>query len=66
MNIWKPFRHATAAAAPQAAIVFAKFYIMLHLGEALDRVRKGKYVRLSCQGRPKGQKYTLLSPPPRT
>ena len=63
MDMWKPFRHATAAAAPQAAILFDKFHIMRHLGEALDRVRKAEYARLSGKDRRfiKGQKYTLLT-----
>ncbi len=63
MDMWKPFRNATTAAAPQAAILFDKFHIMRHLGEALDRVRKREYARLSGKQRRfiKGQKYTLLS-----
>ncbi len=63
MDMWKPFRNATAAHAPQAAILFDKFHIMRHLGEALDKVRKAEYARLSGKDRSyiKGQKYTLLS-----
>jgi transposase len=49
--------------APQAAILFDEFHIMRHLGEALDRVRKSEYARLSGKDRRyvKGRKYTLLS-----
>ena len=47
MDMWKPFRNATAATAPQAAVLFDKFHIMRHLGEALDKVRKAEYARLS-------------------
>jgi transposase len=63
MDMWKPFRNATAAHAPQAAILFDKFHIMSHLGDALDKVRKAEYARLSGKDRRfiKGQKYTLLS-----
>jgi transposase len=63
MDMWKPFRNATVTRAPQAAILFDKFHIMRHLGEALDQVRKTEYARLSGQDRRyiKGQKYTLLS-----
>ena len=63
MDMWKPFRNATNAKAPQAAILFDKFHIMRHLGEALDKVRKAEYARLSGRDRRfiKGQKYTLLS-----
>jgi transposase len=63
MDMWKPFRNATLSRAPQAAILFDKFHIMRHLGEALDKVRKSEYARLSGKNRSyiKGQKYTLLS-----
>ena len=62
MDMWKPFRTATQAHAPQAAILFDKFHVMRHLGEALDTVRKSEYARLSGRDRRyiKGQKYTLL------
>lgn len=63
MAMWKPFRNAAQAHAPQAAILFDKFHIMRHLNEALDQVRKSEYARLSGKQRRyiKGQKYTLLS-----
>ena len=63
MDMWKPFRTATARHAPDAAILFDKFHIMRHLGEALDQVRKSEYARLTGPKRRfiKGQKYTLLS-----
>ena len=63
MDMWKPFRNATHAHAPQAAILFDKFHIVAHLGKALDTVRKSEYARLSGDKRRfiKGQKYTLLS-----
>ena len=51
MDMWKPFRNVTAARAPQAAILFDKFHIMRHLGEALDKVRKAEYARLSGRDR---------------
>ena len=59
----KPLRGLRHACAPQAAILFDKFHIMRHLGEALDKVRKSEYARLSGKDRRyiKGQKYTLLS-----
>jgi len=62
-DMWRPFRTATAAHAPQAAILFDKFHVMRHLGEALDQVRKIEYARLTGSDRRyiKGHKYTLLS-----
>jgi transposase len=47
MDMWKPFRLATQAHAPQAAILFDKFHVMRHLGEAMDAVRKSEYARLA-------------------
>ena len=65
MDMWKPFRTSTLKPehAPQAAILFDKFHILRHLGEALDKVRKAEYARLTGKDRRfiKGQKYTLLS-----
>ena len=63
MDMWRPFRNVATDKAPQAAILFDKFHIMRHLGEALDKVRKAEYARLSGKDRRfiKGQKYTLLS-----
>jgi transposase len=63
MDMWKPFRIATEKAASQAAILYDKFHVMRHLGDALDKIRKREYARLKGQDRRfiKGQKYTLLS-----
>ena len=63
MDMWKAFRNSTKRHAPQASILFDKFHVMRHLGDALDTVRKSEYRRLQGQDRQyiKGQKYTLLS-----
>lgn len=63
MDMWKAFRIFTRKHAAQAAILFDKFHVVRHLNEALDRVRKMEYARLSGKDRRfiKGQKYTLLS-----
>jgi transposase len=63
MDMWKPFRNSTNKKAPQAAILFDKFHILRHLGEALDKVRRQEYAKLDGQKRKfiKGQKYALLS-----
>jgi len=57
MYMWKPFRNVTKDKAPQAAILFDKFHIM-PIREALDKVRKAEYARLSGKGSAliKGQK----------
>src|SRR5208283_5507842 len=65
MDMWKAFRNSTLKEgnAPQASILFDKFHVIRHLGEALDKVRKSEYARLTGGSRRfiKGQKYTLLS-----
>jgi transposase len=55
--------NSTTTHAPQASILFDKFHVLRHLGDALDTVRKSEYARLSGQDRRfiKGQKYTLLA-----
>lgn len=65
MDMWKAFRNSAHHHAPQAAILFDKFHVMKHLGEALDKIRKSEYARLEGKQRRfiKGQKYTLLSHP---
>ena len=64
MDMWRAFRKATTVHAPHAAILYDKFHILRHLNEAIDKVRKAEYKRLT--NRPdrkfiKGQKYVLLS-----
>ena len=63
MDMWKPFRLSTTRHAPQASILFDKFHVLRHLGEALDQVRKSEYARVAGRQRRfiKGQKYTLLA-----
>lgn len=63
MDMWKAFYNSTRRNTPQAAILFDKFHVLRHLQEALDKVRKKEYARLSGKDRRfiKGQKYTLLS-----
>jgi transposase len=63
MDMWKPFRNSTQAHAPKAAILFDKFHILRHLGDALDKIRKSEYARVTGDKRTfiKGQKYVLLS-----
>lgn len=65
MDMWKPFAKSLRKKghAPGAVILFDKFHVMKHLGEALDEVRRSEYRRLSGKDRSfiKGQRYTLLS-----
>ena len=63
MDMWKPFRTSLMRNAPQARVLFDKFHIVRHLGDALDEVRRSEYRRLTGTDRAfiKGQRYTLLS-----
>jgi transposase len=64
MDMWKAFRNTTEARAPQAAILYDKFHVLRHLNDAMDRVRKAEYKRLTARADRKfikGQKYVLLS-----
>lgn len=63
MDMWKAFEKSTKKNVPGVAILYDKFHVMRHLGEALDTVRTQEYARLSGKDRSyiKGQKYTLLS-----
>jgi transposase len=65
MDMWKAFRKSTLKEghAPQARIIYDKFHVLKHLGEAMDEVRRREYARLSGGRRRfiKGQRYNLLS-----
>lgn len=65
LDMWKAFRNSTLKAghAPQAQLIYDKFHVMKHLGQALDTIRKSEYARLTGSDRRfiKGQKYNLLS-----
>jgi len=63
MDMWKPFFHSAKKNVPTVQIVYDKFHIMRHLGDALDQVRRSEYHRLTGKDRSyiKGQRYTLLS-----
>ena len=63
MDMWKPVRALLRRHAPQARVIFDKFHIVRHLGEALDAVRRSEYRRLAAKDRAfiKGQRDTLLS-----
>lgn len=63
MDMWRPFRQATHAHAPQAEIVFDKFHILRHLNDALNEVRRSEYARVQGKQRRfiKGNHFTLLA-----
>jgi len=69
MDMWAPYIAATRAKVPNAdeKIVFDKFHIAKHLGDAVDRVRRQENRELVSHGsdRLKGSKYLWLQNPDR-
>ena len=63
MDMWKAFRNSVENNIPKANILYDKFHILRHLSEAIDKVRRSEYRRVSQKDRAfiKGQRYTLLS-----
>ena len=61
--MWKPFRNSTLSPRAAGEHPVRQVPVLRHLSEALDKVRKSEYARLSGKDRRfiKGQKYTLLS-----
>ena len=67
MDMWEPFIKATRLELPDAdqRIVFDKFHIASHLGEAVDKVRRQENRSLLAEGKQTlvGTKYLWLSAP---
>jgi len=67
MDMWAPYIAATRAKVPaaDAKIVYDKFHIAKHLGDAVDRVRRQENRELVSRGseRLKGTKYLWLQNP---
>jgi len=65
MDMWRPYINSTEAHAPQAKIVFDKFHIAKHLGDAVDQVRRqeNRELRRSGDDRLVGSKYAWLKNP---
>lgn len=63
MDMWKPFFNSAKKNVPTVQVVYDKFHILRHLGDALDKTRRNEYHRLTGKNRSyiKGQRYTLLS-----
>ena len=64
MDMWAPFIQSTKAHVPEATdkIVFDRFHIMQHMGEAVDEVRKHEHRELRADGDETlaGSKYLWL------
>ena len=69
MDMWMPYIVATMAALPEASskIAFDKFHVAMHLGDAVDRVRRAENRALRADGDDtlKGTKHMWLYHPDR-
>lgn len=67
MDMWQPYITATEAHVPgaESKIAFDKFHVAQHLGDAVDRVRRGEHKQLQAQGddRLTGTRYHWLRHP---
>lgn len=65
MDMSAGYQSATRIEAPQARIVFDKFHVAKHLGEAVDRTRRAEHKNLMAQGDDtlKGTRYLFLYNP---
>lgn len=67
MDMWEPYVNSVRAHLPEAdrKIVFDKFHIAKHLGDAVDRVRRQEHKTLKAAGddRLKGTRYDWLRHP---
>lgn len=62
MDMWPAFINAVGGMLPGAEIVFDRFHVSKHMGEAVDAVRRGEHKALSREGddRLKGSRYFWL------
>lgn len=65
VDMWDPFVNSISANVPHAEIVYDKFHIAKHLGEAVDLVRRGENRELRAIGDERliGTKYDWLKHP---
>ena len=62
MDMWPAFIAAAGEELPQAEVVFDRFHVSKHMGDAVDAVRRGEHKELLKQGdmRLKGTRYHWL------
>ncbi len=63
MDMWKPFRQSLEQWAPQCRIVYDKFHILQHAGQAVDEVRRAEFFRKGGRARDlvRGKRWLLLT-----
>lgn len=63
LDMWQPFRQSIDEWLPQCRIVYDKFHIMKHAGEAIDEVRRQEFFRKGGPARDlvRGKRWLLLT-----
>ena len=63
LDMWKPFRQSLEQWVPQCRIVYDRFHILRHAGEAVDEVRRAEFFRKGGAVRDlvRGKRWLLLS-----
>jgi transposase len=63
LDMWKPFRQSLELWAPQCRIIYDKFHILQHAGQAVDEVRRAEFFRKGGAARDlvRGKRWLLLS-----
>jgi transposase len=63
LDMWKPFRQSLEQWVPQCRIVYDKFHVLRHAGEAVDEVRRAEFFRKGGAARDlvRGKRWLLLS-----
>jgi transposase len=63
MDMWRPFRQSLEQWVPECRIVYDKFHVLRHAGEAVDEVRRAEFFRKGGTARDlvRGKRWLLLS-----
>ncbi len=63
VDMWEPFRQSLEQWVPQCRIVYDKFHILQHAGQAVDEVRRAEFFRKGGAARDlvRGKRWLLLT-----
>ena len=63
VDMWEPFTASILGWVPECRIVYDKFHVMQHAGQAVDEVRRAEFFRKGgrMRGLVKGKRWLLLS-----
>jgi transposase len=63
VDMWEPFRQSLEQWVPKCQIIYDKFHILQHAGQAVDEVRRAEFFRKGGRARDlvRGKRWLLLS-----